>query len=157
MSLDLNLYIDSKSLDVGRIEKKVERIVDLKQVKVGSHNFFRKNFDQMPSKCNIIKGALKGSLPEVNIALYERPKCVNEQGEHGLTAAHIAVLRINYDVLQKIASSPHFDPFITDDFNRRAIDCITHPKMQNYNKLLLHKMYGVFPQMASELKSINLS
>lgn len=79
------------------------------------------------------------------------PECINEQGEKGITSAHIAVGLSNYAFLRRICSIPEFDPFITDDFNRRAIDCITKPNMQKFRKLLMHRMYGVFPDVVSEL------
>ena len=106
----------------------------------------------MRHEFDIIRGAINCDYKEIDNALDEDPMCVNSQNPLGLTAAHFSVSRSNYGVLVRIAREEAFDPFVTDNFNRRAIDCVTRPGMQKFRKLLMHKMYGVFPELANELK-----
>ena len=111
-----------------------------------------KGHARMQTNHSVVEAAWACNHNALVSAVLEDPKCINEQGEKGLTSAHIAVGLSNYAFLRKVCSMPEFDPFITDDFNRRAIDCIDKPNMQNFRKLLMHRMYGVFPDVASELE-----
>ena len=105
----------------------------------------------MEPKFNILSGAWDCNYNEIIGALDENPNCVNDQDENGLTASHISAALSNYGLLKVICSENSFDPFVKDKFNRRAIDCILLPNTQNVRKILLHKMYGVFPELSKEL------
>lgn len=111
----------------------------------------RKGHARMHDKHDTIEGAFACSHNALISAIKENPESVNDQDENGLTSAHIAVGLSNYAFLRRVCSAPEFDPFITDNFNRRAIDCINKPNMGKYRKLLMHRMYGVFPELVSEL------
>ncbi|PCJ47381.1 MAG: hypothetical protein COA74_11715 [Gammaproteobacteria bacterium] len=109
---------------------------------------------EMHEPQSIIKAAWDCNHSLLNSILDEDENCVNDQDENGLTAAHISVGLSNYAFLRKITSVSEFDPLITDSFNRRAIDCITRPKMEKFRNLLLHKMYGFFPELEAELSPL---
>ena len=112
----------------------------------------REDEGRMRHEFDIIRGAINCDYTEIDNALNEDPICVNSQNQLGLTAAHFSVSRSNYGVLIRLAQEEKFDPFVTDNFNRRAIDCANRPEMQKFRKLLMHKMYGVFPELARELE-----
>ena len=111
----------------------------------------REGTDGMEPQFNIISGAWNCDYNEIIAALNENPDCINEQDENGLTASHISAALSNYGLLKVICSANGFDPFLQDNFNRRAIDCILLPKTNNIRKILLHKMYGAFPELKNEL------
>lgn len=111
-----------------------------------------KDFKTMPPDHDIIRGAWDCNYQEVENALNENPRCINAQDEKGRTAAHISVGLNNFSMLEFLADVKGFDPFIKDSFNRRAIDCIDHPDMQSSRKLLMQKMYGVFPEKSKGMR-----
>jgi len=93
-----------------------------------------------------------GNISDAMESLRANPDQVNDQGKLGMTVAHVAVCYRNLKLLECVSEIKDFDPFIKDDFNRTALDCIFYPGMQEYRKLLMNRMYGVFPGQFSQPK-----
>ena len=98
-------------------------------------------------KYTILDFAHYGDFEQVKHLLTAHPSSVNDQDDVGLTIAHIGVFSRNFDLLELATQTTGFDPAIKDNFGRRAIDCIIHPNMERYSKLLMKHMYGVFSDL----------
>ncbi|MCU7846955.1 MAG: hypothetical protein KZQ89_02950 [Candidatus Thiodiazotropha sp. (ex Lucinoma kastoroae)] len=106
----------------------------------------------MRHEFDIIRGAINCDYNEVDNALKENPDCINDRDwRNGMTAAHISILQENFEMFSDLMQQPHYDPDIKDNHGRRALDLTSKPYLIKYRKLLMNKMYSVFPQIHNEL------
>ncbi|MBN9039342.1 MAG: ankyrin repeat domain-containing protein [Rhizobiales bacterium] len=88
------------------------------------------NEEQWP---DIIEGALKNSLSDVEAALKADSDSINQQeDETGSTALHIAVASMNMPMVLLLSSQVGADINIKDDFGRDVIDLaleVGHPEI----------------------------
>jgi len=92
---------------------------------------------------DIIHGAKFGIYEEVEAALRENPKCINQQDASGLTAMHWAAA--NRDVgIANLLAAHKFDPLKKDIRGRTARDHAIESGEKDIVELLTQRMYGKY-------------
>ena len=85
---------------------------------IGRNNYYFNILDERP---NIIRGAIKADLEELQSALIENPNCINDTDPAtGVTALFIAAIDGNYSIVDFLCDQPGIKVDIMDKFGRTA-------------------------------------